>query len=99
MRALVLTVVVAALAALSLSAPRAAAQRRAATDRPVDRVVAGGGTRAILAAQGGEEVGLAQAQGVEGPGGSAGEGGARRQVLSAVGGEEVLGQPAERGSN
>src|SRR5437870_10763707 len=96
MRALVLTVVVAALAALSLSAPRAAAQRRAATDRPVDRVVAVVGTRPILASQVEEQLVLAQSQGVKVPEDSAGKDAARRQILSQMVDEELLVQQAER---
>ena len=96
MRALVLTVVVAALAALSLSAPRAAAQGRAATDRPVDRVVAVVGTRPILASQVEEQLVLAQSQGVKVPEDSAGKDAARRQILSQMVDEELLVQQAER---
>src|SRR2546422_11602268 len=98
MRALVLTGVVAGLAALFLSAPRAAAQGRAGTDRPVDRIVGIVGTKPILASQGEEQLVLAQSQGGKMPEGSAGRDAARRQGLSQMGGGELLGQQAERGT-
>jgi len=47
MRALVLTIVVAVLAAVSPWGTPAAAQGRAATDRPVDRIVAVVGTKRV----------------------------------------------------
>src|SRR2546428_1276873 len=97
MRALVLTVVVAALAALSLSAPRAAAQRRAATDRPVDRVVAVVGTRPIPASQGEAQLVLPQSPGGKGPADSAGEEAARGPSLSQLVDEEPLVPPAGAG--
>src|SRR2546428_37148 len=96
MRALVLTGVVAGLAALFLSAPRAAAQGRAGTDRPVDRIVAIVGTKPILASQVEEQLVLAQSQGVKMPEDSAGRDAARRQVLSQMVDEELLVQQAER---
>src|SRR2546425_10048911 len=72
MRALVLTIVVAVLAAVSPWGTPAGAQGRAATDRPVDRIVAVVGTKPILASQGGEQLVLGQSQGAEGPAGAAG---------------------------
>src|SRR3989449_11474194 len=96
MRALVLTGVVAGLAALFLSGPRAAAAGRAGTDRPVDRIVAIVGTKPILAAQVEEQLVLAQSQGVKMPEDSAGRDAARRQVLSQMVDEELLVQQAER---
>src|SRR5947207_6728521 len=95
MRALVLSVV-AALATLSPAAPRAAAQARAATDRPGDRIVAMVGTKPIVASQVEEQLVLAQAQGVKMPEDSAGRDAARRQVLSQMVDEELLVQQAER---
>src|SRR5438309_10732881 len=91
MRALVLTAIVAALAALSLSA-----QGRAATDRPVDRIVAVVGTKPILASQVEEQLVLAQSQGAKVPEDSAGRDAARRQILSQMVDEELLVQQAER---
>src|SRR5204862_542940 len=67
MRALVLTIVVAVLAAVSPWGTPAAAQGRAATDRPVDRIVAVVGTRPILASQVEEQLVLAQSQGQKVP--------------------------------
>jgi peptidyl-prolyl cis-trans isomerase SurA len=96
MRVLALTVVVAALAVLWLPASRAAAQGRAATDRPVDRIVAVVGTKPILASQVEEQLVLAQSQGVKVPEDSAGRDAARRQVLSQMVDEELLVQQAER---
>src|SRR2546423_3530737 len=98
MRALVLTVLVAAVASLSSSAPRAAAQGRAATDRSVDRIVAIIGTKPILASQVEEQLVLAQSQGVKVPEDSAGRDAARRQVLFPMVGEELLVQQAGRGT-
>src|SRR5436190_3301940 len=94
MRALVLTIVVAVLAAVSPWGTPAAAQGRAATDRPVDRIVAVVGTKPILASQVEEQLVLAQSQGAKVPAGSAGRGGARRQIPSQVGEEEGRGQQA-----
>src|SRR5438046_92384 len=91
MRALVLTAIGAALAALSLSA-----QGRAATDRPVDRIVAVVGTKPILASQVEEQLVLAQSQGAKVPEDSAGRDAARRQILSQMVDEELLVQQAER---
>src|SRR5437660_6806465 len=91
MRALVLTAIVAALAAFSLSA-----QGRAATDRPVDRIVAVVGTKPILASQVEEQLVLAQSQGAKVPEDSAGRDAARRQILSQMVDEELLVQQAER---
>src|SRR5216117_2532179 len=96
MRALVLTGVLAGLAALFLPAPRAAAQGRAVSDRPVDRIVAIVGTKPILASQVEEQLVLAQSQGVKMPEDSAGRDAARRQVLSQMVDEELLVQQAER---
>src|SRR5213595_4340887 len=96
MRALVLTIVVAALAAVSPWGTPAAAQGRAATDRPVDRIVAVVGTRPILASQVEEQIVLAQSQGQKVPEDSAGRDAARRQVLSQMVDEELLVQQAER---
>src|SRR5207249_7586101 len=96
MRPLVVTVVVAALAAPSLPAPCAAAQGRAATDRPVDRIVAVVGTKPILASQVEEQLVLTQSQGVKVPDDSAGREAARRQILSQMVDEELLVQQAER---
>src|SRR5213080_440997 len=91
MRALVLTGVLVGGAALFLPAPRAAAQGRAVTDRPVDRIVAIVGTKPILASQVEEQLVLAQSQGVKMPEDSAG-----REVLSQMVDEELLVQQAER---
>ena len=96
MRALVLTIVVAALAAVSPWGTPAAAQGRAATDRPVDRIVAVVGTKPILASQVEEQLVLAQSQGAKVPEDSAGRDVARRQVLSQMVDEELLVQQAER---
>src|SRR5947199_2201762 len=96
MRALVLTIVVAVLAAVSPWGTPAAAQGRAATDRPVDRIVAVVGTRPILASQVEEQLVLAQSQGQKVPEDSAGRNAARRQVLSQMVDEELLVQQAER---
>src|SRR2546421_10531444 len=93
MRALVLTAIGAALAALSLSA-----QGRAATDRPVDRIVAVVGTKPILASQVEEQLVLAQSQGAKGPAGSAGGGAPRGHNPSPVGGGERLGPHGGRGT-
>src|SRR5205807_3499332 len=96
MRALVLTIVVAVLAAVSPWGTPAAAQGRAATDRPVDRIGAVVGTRPILASQVEEQLVLAQSQGQKVPEDSAGRNAARRQVLSQMVDEELLVQQAER---
>src|SRR3989442_7493648 len=96
MRAFVLTVVVTALATLSPSAPRAAAQGRAATDRAVDRIVAVVGTKPILASQVEEQLVLAQSQGIKVPEDSAGRDAARRQILSQMVDEELMVQQAEQ---
>src|SRR5216110_2409860 len=96
MRALVLAGVLVGGAALFLPAPRAAAQGRAVTDRPVDRIVAIVGTKPILASQVEEQLVLAQSQGVKMPEDSAGRDAARRQVLSQMVDEELLVQQAER---
>src|SRR5881296_932600 len=96
MRTLVLTIVVAALAAVSPWGTPAAAQGRAATDRPVDRIVAIIGTKPILASQVEEQLVLAQSQGQKVPQDSAGRDAARRQVLSQMVDEELLVQQAER---
>src|SRR5882762_9677391 len=96
MRALVPTLLWAALAAVSLAAPRAAAQGRATTDRPVDRIVAVIGSKPILASQVEEQIVLAQSQGVKVPEDSAGRDAARRQVLSQMVDEELMVQQAER---
>src|SRR5205814_1636551 len=96
MRTLVLTIVVAALAAVSPWGTPAAAQGRAATDRPVDRIVAVVGTKPILASQVEEQLVLAQSQGAKVPADSAGRDAARRQILSQMVDEELLVQQAER---
>jgi len=96
MRALALASVVAALAALPPLTPRAAAQGRAATDRPVDRIVAIIGTKPILASQVEEQLVLAQSQGAKVPEDSAARDAARRQILSQMVDEELLVQQAER---
>src|SRR5213594_4439993 len=96
MRVLVLTIVVAVLAAVSPWGTPAAAQGRAATDRPVDRIVAVVGTRPILASQVEEQLVLAQSQGQKVPQDSAGRDAARRQVLRQMVDEELLVQQAER---
>src|SRR2546430_4629932 len=92
MRALVLTAIGAALAALSLSA-----QGRAATDRPVDRIVAVVGTKPILASQVEEQLVLAQSQGAKVPADSAGGGAPPGPNLSPEGGEEGPGAPGGGG--
>src|SRR3989442_1615329 len=96
MRALVLTSVVAVLAAVSPWGTPAAAQGRAATDRPVDRIVAVVGTKPVLASQVEEQLVLAQSQGAKVPADSAGRDAARRQILSQMVDEELLGQQAGR---
>src|SRR5207302_10921147 len=96
MRALVLTIVVAVLAAVSPWGTPAAAQGRAATDRPVDRIVAVVGTRPILASQVEQQPVLAQSQGQKVPEDSVGRNAARRQVLSQMVDEELLVQQADR---
>src|SRR2546425_2535346 len=96
MHALALTLRVVALAALSPSAPRAAAHVRATTDRPVDRIVEVVGTRPILASQVEEQLVLAQSQGVKVPEDSAGRDAARHQILSQMVDEELMVQQAER---
>jgi len=96
MRVFVLPPVVAALAALSLWPSRASAQGRAATDRPVDRIVAVVGTKPILASQVEEQLVLAQSQGSKVPEDSAGRDAARRQILLQMVDEELLVQQAER---
>jgi peptidyl-prolyl cis-trans isomerase SurA len=92
--------VVAALAApvFALAGTRAAAQGagRAASDHPVDRIVAVVGTKPILASQVEEQLVLAQSQGVKVPDDSAGREAARRQILSQMADEELLVQQAER---
>src|SRR5260370_14277707 len=98
MRAVVLTIGVAVLAAVSPWGTPAAAQGRAATGRPVDRIVAVVGTRPILASQVEEQLVLAQSHGQKVPEDSAARDAARRQVLSQTGDEELLVQPAERGT-
>src|SRR2546427_10477593 len=98
MRALVLTSVVAVLAAVSPWGTPAAAQGRAATDRPVDRIVAVVGPKPILASQVEEQLVLAQSQGAKVPADSAGGGPPRRPVPSPMGGGEPPWQPAGRGS-
>src|SRR5437867_12159416 len=96
MRALVLTGVLVGGAALFLPAPRAAAQGRAVTDRPVDRIVAIVGSKPILASQVEEQLVLAQAQGMTLTTDSAGRAAARRQVLGPMVDEELVVQQAER---
>jgi len=96
MPALVLTIGVAVLAAVSPWGTPAAAQGRAATGRPVDRIVAVVGTRPILASQVEEQLVLAQSQGQKVPEDSAARDAARRQVLSQMVDEELLVQQAER---
>jgi len=101
MRSLALSFLMAGLAALA--GPRAVAQGTgggrggaAATDRPVDRVVAVVGTKPILASQVEEQLVLAQSQGTKMPDDSAGRDAARRQILSQIVDEELLVQQAER---
>src|SRR5438552_17553752 len=96
MRALVLTILVAVLAAVSPWGTPAAAQGRAATDRPVDRIVAVVGTKPILASQVEEQLVLAQSQGAKVPADSAGRDAARRQILSQMVDEERPVHEAER---
>src|SRR5712691_4117584 len=96
MRALALTIVVAVLAAVSPWGTPAAAQGRAATDRPVDRIVAVVGTKPILASQVEEQLVLAQSQGAKVPADSAGRDATRRQLLLQMVDEELLVQQAER---
>jgi peptidyl-prolyl cis-trans isomerase SurA len=96
MRASILTAVVAALVAFSFPGPRARAQGRATTGRPVDRIVAIVGTKPILASQVEEQLVLAQSQGVKVPEDSTGRDAARRQILSQMVDEELLVQQAER---
>lgn len=79
-----------------LDASRAAAQGRASTERPVDRIVAVVGTRPILASQVEEQLVLAQSQGAKIPEDSAGREAARRQILSQMVDEELMVQQAER---
>ena len=94
MRALALPIVWSGLAALV--GPLAAAQGRAAMDRPVDRIVAVVGTKPILASQVEEQLVLAQSQGAKMPEDSAGRDAARRQILSQMVDEELIVQQAER---
>jgi peptidyl-prolyl cis-trans isomerase SurA len=79
-----------------LAGPQAAAQGRATTGRPVDRIVAVVGTRPILASQVEEQLVLAQSQGAKLPEDSAGRDAARRQILSQMVDEELMVQQAER---
>src|SRR3989440_9590598 len=95
MRALVLTIVVAVLAAVSPWGTPAAAQGRAATDRPVDRIVAVAGTRPILASPVEEQLVLAQSQGQNVPQDSAGGRPPPRPGLPPMVGEEAPGAAAE----
>ena len=94
MRALALPIVWSGLAALV--GPLAAAQGRAAMDRPVDRIVAVVGAKPILASQVEEQLVLAQSQGAKMPEDSAGRDAARRQILSQMVDEELIVQQAER---
>src|SRR5437660_7032505 len=94
MRPTGVTVIVLAWAALGAAA--VAAQGRAATDRPVDRIVAVVGTKPILASHVEEQLVLAQSQGAKVPADSAGRDAARRQILSQMVDEELLVQQAER---
>src|SRR5947209_651971 len=94
MRASRWAVVVAGLAALPW--PRAVGQGRAATERPVDRIVAVIGTKPILASQVEEQLVLAQSQGAKVPEDSAGRDAARRQILSQMVDEELLVEEADR---
>ena len=90
-------VVVPIVAGLSVVAgSRAVAQGRAASDRPVDRIVAVVGTKPILASQVEEQLVLAQSQGTKMPEDSAGRDAARRQILSQMVDEELLVQQADR---
>jgi peptidyl-prolyl cis-trans isomerase SurA len=94
MRASLAAVVSAGLAVLGST--RAATQGRAATERPVDRIVAVVGTKPILASQVEEQLVLAQSQGAKIPEDSAGREAARRQILSQMVDEELMVQQAER---
>ena len=94
MRSFVAAALAAGLAVLA--GPRAAAQGRATTGRPVDRIVAVVGTRPILASQIEEQLVLAQSQGAKVPEDSAGRDAARRQILSQMVDEELMVQQAER---
>lgn len=94
MRASLAAVVSAGLAVLGST--RAAAQGRAATERPVDRIVAVVGTKPILASEVEEQLVLAQSQGAKIPEDSAGREAARRQILSQMVDEELMVQQAER---
>ena len=97
MRSLALAVLTAGLGALT--GRLALAQARggaAATDRPVDRIVAVVGTKPILASQVEEQIVLAQSQGAKVPEDSASRDAARRQILSQMVDEELLVQQAER---
>src|SRR5256885_3851945 len=96
LRAMVLTIVVAVQAGASPRAMAAAAQSRAGTVRPVDRIVAVVGSRPMLASQVEEQLVLAQSLGQKVPQDSAGRDAARRQVLSQMVDEELLVQQAER---
>src|SRR2546428_6687699 len=97
MRALVLTSVVAVLAAVSPWGTPAAAQGRAATDRPVDRIVAVVGTKPILASQVEEQLVLAQSQGAKVPADSAGgRPPPRPQLLPQVGEGELVAHAEQR---
>src|SRR3989440_12642723 len=98
MRALVLTIVVAVLAAVSPWGTPAAAQGRAATDRPVDRIVAVVGTRPILASPVGEQLVLGQAQGQKGPQDSAGGGAPRGAGPPPSGGGGGVGEEGGGGA-
>lgn len=93
MRALVPTLVTAALATLPFD--RGVAQGEATTARPVDRIVAVVGTKPILASQVEEQLVLAQSQGAKIPADSAGREAARRQLVSQMVDEELLVQQAE----
>ncbi len=94
MRSFVATVLAGGLAVLA--GPGGAAQGRAATGRPVDRIVAVVGTRPILASQVEEQLVLAQSQGAKVPEDSAGRDAARRQILAQMVDEELMVQQAER---
>ncbi|HEV2750362.1 MAG TPA: peptidylprolyl isomerase [Gemmatimonadales bacterium] len=80
----------------TIAGPVALAQGRAASARPVDRIVAVVGTKPILASQVEEQMVLAQSQGTKMPDDSAGRDAARRQILSQMVDEELLVQQAER---
>ena len=94
MRGVALSIVSAGLAVFA--APVARAQGRAATARPVDRIVAVVGTKPILASQVEEQLVLAQSQGTKLPDDSAGREAVRKQILSQMVDEELLVQQAER---